>query len=195
MKRILILLAFSMLVLAGCGSANAAEYRDSIEDVSEQIIDNSADVETLLGYYTVIWKFSIENSNPIPVSDMANFTGMDEDTVREHFEINVAGNVTNDFTSNVNSLKSYYESIGDIGQIEEVADEIKGKISDLNDPPKDYEKVYEELLILYDLSEEFKEMLINPSGNLQTFSQNINDLSGEITSKNKRIEVIMPSDD
>lgn len=195
MKKLLFVFLLIAFVLYGCGSANATEYRENVQDVSKQIIDNSNDIETLLGYYSVIWNFSIENSNPIPVEFMANFTGIDEATVREHFEINAAGNVTNDFSSNVNSLKSYYQSIGDIGQIEGVSDEIQNKVSELNDPPSEYEKVYEELLNLYDLSEEYKEMLINPTGSLQSFNEETNRLSSEITSKYKRIEVIMPNED
>lgn len=195
MKKVLFLLFVSLVILVGCESAKATEYRENAEDVTKKIRDNASLVETILDDYSFIWNFSIENRSPISVEAMTYATGLEEDTIREYFEINVAGNVPNDFTSNVNSLNSYYQSIGAIGDVEEAAKEIKSIITELSEPPKDYGKVYDDLLDLYNLSEEYTDMALNPSGSLQSFNEDKNRLATEIDSKYKRIEVIMPSED
>lgn len=129
----------------------------------------------------------IESGTAIGVGKMAIKTGLDEEVIRDYFEINSIGNVSGEFSSNVNSLKSYYRAIGKLEEIEEISKEIKNKINELNDPPKGYEKVYDEVLDMFIYSEEYIEMALNPSGSLQSFNEDKNRLTSEIVSKFKRI--------
>ena len=64
----------------------------------------------------------------------------------------------------------------------------------MNNPPKGYEKVYDELLDMYTFSEEYLEMALNPSGSLQSFNEDKNRLSSDILSQHKRVEATMPND-
>jgi len=188
------LLSISLLALAGCGNKGAAEYRADLQSVSDDLLDNSADAETILNQYAGVWIFSIESGTAIGVEEMSLGIGLDEDVIREHFELNSAGNVPGDFSTNINSLKSYYQATGELDEIEEASDQIKDKITELNNPPDEYEKVYDEVLGMYTDAEEFLEMILNPSGSLQSFNEDRNRLSSDILSKHKRIEAIMPSE-
>lgn len=45
----------------------------------------------------------------------------------------------------------------------------------MSDPPEEFEDAYEALRELFDAYTEFTNLVINPSGNLQTFTSNFND--------------------
>ena len=182
-------------MLAGCNSEETTSYRSDLQSVADKMLENGATVETLLYQYSKVWSYSIESKGAIPVQEMMALTGFSEDTVRDHFEINGAGNITDDFSTNIHSLNLYYVSIGSLEEIEEASKDIKSKITELNEPPEGYEKVYGEILDMYTYSEEYIEMALNPNGSLQSFNQNKNQLSSDILSKHKRIEATMPSDE
>ena len=197
MKKLLyaFLLFFSLIVLTGCNDETTAEYRTDLQSVADDLLANAAEAEDVLNQYAHIWKFSIESGTAIGVKDMANEIGLDEEVIREHFQLNSIGNVPGDFSINVNSLKGYFQSIGILDEIEQTSEDIKKKINELNNPPKGYEEVYDEVLDMYILVEEYTELALNPTGSLQSFNDTRGQLSNEILSKYKRIEVIMPSEE
>lgn len=187
-------LSFILVTLVGCGN-NSAEYQSDLNGVADKILENSADIEEILNAYSSIWSYSIESKGAIPVDSMMAKTGLDKDTVEKHFVINNAGNIPDDFSTNIHSLNLYYTETGALGEIEQVSDEIKEKINGLNNPSDEYEKAYDEVLDMYTYSEEYIEMALNPSGSLQSFNEAKNQLSSDILSQHKRIEAIMPSED
>ncbi len=77
---------------------------------------------------------------------MVDKTGLSENDIREYFQINPAGNISKDFPSNIYFLNAYYEGIGELKEIRNKSDEIKNKVSKLNNPSSDYKKAYDELL-------------------------------------------------
>ncbi|MGY3717070.1 hypothetical protein ACWE42_16275 [Sutcliffiella cohnii] len=195
MRKLFILMTLLICFLAGCSEGKTDAYNSDLRSVADNMLNNASEVEKVLVMYSTVWSYSIENRSPIPVQQMAEKIGVDRDVILEHFVINSAGNVPNDFSTNIHSIKSYYESTGVLGNIKEKSDDIKSKISELNNPPKDFENVYDEILDMYTLTEEFLEMALNPKGSLQSFNENFNRLSSDIASKYKRIEVVMPSGD
>src|SRR5690625_23348 len=104
------ILSISLLALAGCGSKGAAEYRTDLQNVSDDLLDNSAEAEEILNQYADTWIFSIESGTAIGVEEMSLGIGLDEDVVREHFELNSAGNVPGDFSTNINSRSEEHTS-------------------------------------------------------------------------------------
>ena len=189
----LIGLIILLVALVGC-SDDSAEYKQNLKSAVDDVMKNTGEIEDVVEDYAFIWSLSIENSSPIPVWEMAVHTGLDEDEVESIFEINNAGNVTNDFSSNIHSLKSRFEENGTIEEIKNSIKDVKDQVSELNDPPKGYDKVYDELLELYDLSETYAEMALDPSGSLQDFTSKKNQVLDDIKGKQKRIDVLMPND-
>jgi len=190
-----LLLSVSLIALVGCGNKKSAEYRADLQDVASKLLDNSAKTEEILDQYATVWSYSIKSKGAIPVQEMSTLTGFEQDVIEEYFEINTAGNIPEDFSTNIHSLNTYYEGTGQLEEIKNTSDDIKNKITELNEPPTEYEKVYDEVLDMYNLSEEYIEMALNPNGSLQSFNEDKNQLSNDIVSKYKRIEVIMPSED
>lgn len=191
----LLLLTISLLALAGCGGKKTEEYKKDLESVASSMLENAAKAETMLNQYAAVWSHSIESKGAISIEDMAVVTGLETRDIEEYFTLNSIGYIPDDFSTNIHSLNRYYEGSGQLEEVEGKSKEIKNKVSELNDPPKDFEKVYEEVLDMYNLSEEYIDMAINPSGSLQSFNEDRKRLSNDILSKYKRIEVIMPNKD
>lgn len=192
MKRLIGIITL-LVLLSACGS-KAEEYKQSMESVLEDIENSQEAVDDVVSDYASIWSFSIENSSAIPVDAMAEYTGLSHDEVVNIFGVNAAGNVSNDFSDNIHSLINRFEEIGIMDDIKNDIEKIKEQVSDLKEPPKRYEKAYDELLELYDLSSLYTEMAINPSGSLQDFNSKRDQIYDDINSQKKRIEVIMPND-
>lgn len=190
MKKVVSLL-FVVLILSACGK-NAEEYKGELQDVVDRMLENTADAEEIVNSYSDVWRHSIESRGAIPVAEMAETTGLEQDVIQEYFVINPAGNIPDDFSLNVQSLNSYYQESGDLERIKEASDEIQSKINELNNPPAEFEKVYDEVLDMYTYAEQYIEMALNPTGSLQSFNEEKNQLTSEILSKYKRVEAIMP---
>ena len=194
MKKVLLLLFICLsIILIGCNS-NASKYGEDLQSVSDEILETASGVEDMLNQYSSVWSFSIQSRGAITVSDMMTQTGLDEDSITEYFQINSAGNIPDDFSTNVHSLNSYFEGTGQIEEMKNSSDDIKSKVSDLNNAPSDYEKAYDELLDMHSYFEEFIEMALNPKGNITSFNEDKNRIASDILSQHKRIETIMPSE-
>ncbi|MFA1820599.1 hypothetical protein ACDX78_10510 [Virgibacillus oceani] len=196
MKRILFVLLLAGLLI-GCNSQaeQIAEYKEELQNVADEMLVNAAAAEDILSQYDIVWNHTIKSGGAIPVEEMANVTGLEESVVRGYFQVNNIDNIPDDFSNNIHSLNAYYDASGDLGEIEEAAEQISNKINELNDPPDGYENVYDEVLDMYLYTDEYVEIAFNPDGSLQSFNEKVNQLSSEITSKYKRIEAIMPNED
>lgn len=193
MKKILVLVLL-MLLLTGCSSKDTKEYGKDLKTIADEILENSADAEELLNGYSKIWSFSIESGSAISVENVSAEMALDEEVIRGYFELNSIGNVSGDFSSNVNSLNSYYRASGKLDKVEKLSTEIKNKISDLSNPPSDYEKAFDEVLDMYAYSQEYTEMALNPTGSLQSFNENKSKLSSDILEKYRKIEALTPDE-
>src|SRR5699024_2541321 len=142
-----------------------------------------------LNTYSKVWEYSIEARAAIDPENMAYKSGLDQDIVEEYFKINSAGNIPNDFSTNVHSVKSYYKE-NKIGHAEKSLDEIKEKINELNDTPDNYEKVYNEVLDMYTYLGDYLDMALEPSGNIGEFNNKKEELLSDIKNKYKRVEAI-----
>lgn len=178
-------------LLVACGPSKKA-YRANVEETVEQVIETSAKAETLVNQYASVWDYTIKARDPIQVGTMAVIAGITEEDVEAFFSLNTLNQVSDDFSSNIHALQAYYDDAGEIAMLENDLKSIKEQVSELKNPPKEYEEIYRELLDLYNLSDEFIHMAIDPSGSLQDYNASKNDLTNEIISIKKRIEVIMP---
>ncbi|MBU8598500.1 hypothetical protein KM908_20520 [Alkalihalobacillus clausii] len=194
MEKVLLPMSLFIFILVGCNS-QGAQYGEDLQTVADEMLDNATKTEAILEQYAVVWDHSIKSKGAIPVAEMTALTGFEQSDVEEYFEINTAGNIPEDFSTNIHSLNAYYEDSGELEGIRNAADSIKSKMAELNDPPDEFEKAYDEVLNMYNYTEEYIEMALDPSGSLQSFNENKNQLASDIISVYKRIEVIMPSED
>lgn len=193
MKKVLLPMSLLIFILVGCNS-QGAQYGEDLQTVADEMLDNATKTEAILDQYAAVWDHSIKSKGAIPVAEMTALTGFAQDDVEEYFVINAAGNILDDFSTNIHSMNAYYEGTGELEEIRNASDEIKNKMAELNDPPAEYEKVYDEVLNMYNYTEAYMEMALNPTGTLQSFNETKNQLASDIISVYKQIEVIMPSD-
>lgn len=191
MKRISLLLIV-IIALIGCG--NSKEYKMSLIDVSDDMMDNAEEVEIILSSYVDVWSYSIKSGGAIPVDEIVSVTEFSESEVEDIFEVNEIGNIPNDFSTNIYSLNDYYEKEGILEDIENANNKAKEEISELNDPPKDLKEAYNELLDMYEYTKEYSEMAVNPNDSFDSFTKKESELSDDITSKRNRIEVLVPNE-
>lgn len=190
----LLALSFILLALTGCSGKKTAEYRAGMADTAEMMLNNKEMVGNVLDQYAKVWNYSIESRGAIPVDEMMAVTYLDRDTVIEYFTINSAGNIPADFSMNIHSMNSYFDKTGQLLLIKDAAAKVKERVADLNEPPAGYENVYEEVLDMYNLSEEYLEMALNPNGSYKSFNEDRTRLSSDLVSKFKRMEVILPKE-
>jgi hypothetical protein len=69
---------------------------------------------------------------------------------------------------------------------------LKVSMEKLTDPPTKYKDTYNDLVTLYSSLSELSNMATNPSGSLQTYRQNLNDLTSKVNSTFSEIEVRNP---
>lgn len=191
MKKTL-LIGLYILFLMGC---NSAQYNTELNEVADEMFENSVEVEGILEKYIVMWNKSIKSKYSLTFKEVSALTGIEEEDVKKHFEVNRGGNIPSEFSSNVNSLISYYQETGKLDEIKKRSDSIKEQITELKKPPKEYQEAYDEILDMYNYSEQYVEMALSPDGSLQSFSEQKKKLSSEISSNYKRIEVIAPIED
>src|SRR5690625_3968105 len=175
--------------MTSCSNGDTEEYASDLEGVVNDMLDTASKVESMLNDYASVWSYTIKSKGAIPVSEMAIVTGLEKDTIEEHFAVNAMGNIPDDFSTNIHSLNDYFDSVGELDSIRESRDSIKGKVAELNAPPSDYEKVYDEMLDMYNYFMEYVDMALIPSGSLQDFNDDRSHLSSEIINKYNRIEV------
>src|SRR5690625_4539979 len=112
------------------------------------MLNTASEAEAMLNDYSSVWSHTIESGGAIPVE--------------EHFIINSMGNIPDDFSTNIHSLNDYFEATGDLDDIRNSKDNIKNKITELNEPPKDFEKAYDEALNMYNYFMEYVDMALSP---------------------------------
>lgn len=187
-----LLIALFTLFLMGC---NSSQYNTDLNEATDDMFKNTVEVEEILDRYTTVWEKSIKNKNFFSLADVSEMTGIEEADVEKYFELSHNGMVLSDFSSTVSSLVFYYQETGKLDEIKKQSVSIKEQITELKNPPKEYKEAYDEVLDMYNYSEELIEMALSPDGSLQSFSEQKKQLLSDISSKYKRIEVIAPSED
>ena len=68
---------------------------------------------------------------------------------------------------------------------------LSGYMKDLKNPPEGFEDAYSAVKDCYDIYLSFTNMVINPSGSLQTFSSNFNDADTSFVNKYNALKLYL----
>ncbi|MCD6359712.1 MAG: hypothetical protein J7M38_02535 [Armatimonadetes bacterium] len=90
---------------------------------------------------------------------------------------------------NIAIMEVRLKRANDISSIEKLSEEIAESIKNMN-PPAGKENEYKRLKELYLLFNKFADMAVSPSGSLQTYSRQNSELSVEIKSAVKELEMM-----
>lgn len=94
----------------------------------------------------------------------------------------------NDALANLFADTTFTEIIEEIKENQKI---VSGYMKDLKNPPEGFEDAYSAVKDCYDIYLSFTNMVINPSGSLQTFSSNFNDADTSFVNKYNALKLYL----
>lgn len=203
MKRFLLL--FCLLLLFGCGSEETqgakeeglteAEYGQKLEQISTDIINSGTTAEEMLNTYSQLWSTAIERD--ITKEDLKTVLDLSVSDMEEYFNYDFYSQLPvatrGDFNTVIIGTENFYNGTGKVEELQSASSNIESNLKELNNPPEQFQKVYDETLELYANYKEFVSLAESPSGSLLEFNKKFGELSTDIVSSVDKIEVMMPT--
>lgn len=205
MRKFLLLLLITIMLI-GCGtkaSKSKSDYIEDLQEVKSELINVNVKAEKMLHLYSKMWSIRakgelvtvdlVERETGVPASELSNYFEITigySDTIESTVD-----SITGEPSDVVRGLQKLYLDHGQFNELEVALSDVKTKVQSLNNPPDEYEKIFDKLLEMYSLTEEMAGLAMSPSGSLITFNQKINELSEDIVKLNNEIEVLLPSKD
>ena len=160
---VIVLIAAISLIISQMRQATAAQlsadYSENISTVSAAILSSSIQTEEAGNLIHDVWYNCIFEENDPETNEYTRPNGYYLDDF-------------NDALANLFSDETFSQQLSSIKNDQETVTDLMRKMSD---PPEEFEDAYEALRELFDAYTEFTNLVINPSGNLQTFTSNFND--------------------
>ena len=160
---VIVLIAAISLIISQMRQATAAQlsadYSENISTVSAAILSSAIQTEEAGNLIHDVWYNCIFEENDPETNEYTCPNGYYLDDF-------------NDALANLFSDETFSQQLSSIKNDQETVTDLMRKMSD---PPEEFEDAYEALRELFDAYTEFTNLVINPSGNLQTFTSNFND--------------------
>ena len=160
---VIVLIAAISLIISQMRQATAAQlsadYSENISTVSAAILSSAIQTEEAGNLIHDVWYNCIFEENDPETNEYTRPNGYYLDDF-------------NDALANLFSDETFSQQLSSIKNDQETVKDLMRKMSD---PPEEFEDAYEALRELFDAYTEFTNLVINPSGNLQTFTSIFND--------------------
>lgn len=160
---VIVLIAAISLIISQMRQATAAQlsadYSENISTVSAAILSSAIQTEEAGNLIHDVWYNCIFEENDPETNEYTRPNGYYLDDF-------------NDALANLFSDETFSQQLSSIKNDQETVTDLMRKMSD---PPEEFEDAYEALRELFDAYTDFTNLVINPSGNLQTFTSNFND--------------------
>ena len=160
---VIVLIAAISLIISQMRQATAAQlsadYSENISTVSAAILSSAIQTEEAGNLIHDVWYNCIFEENDPETNEYTRPNGYYLDDF-------------NDALANLFSDETFSQQLSSIKNDQETVTDLMRKMSD---PPEEFEDAYEALRELFDAYTEFTNLVISPSGNLQTFTSNFND--------------------
>ena len=140
------------------------EYYSNLETATMLMLSGAADAETACNLIKSVWYNTIYEEYDSETDKYTRSNG---------FGFN------DDFNDSLQALFSDQEFENIITNIESNQNSVAGYMKNLQNPPEEYEEAYQTVKILYDSYLELTNLAVNPTGSLQTFSNNFNTADSE----------------
>ncbi len=140
------------------------EYSKNMQTISYTMIEGAQDARMSAGLIENVWRNAIYQERN---------TETDEFTMEN-------GKFVDDFDSALSNLFEDKKFIKKLSKIEEDQEYVIDLMKKLKNPPKKYKEAYSVLKIYYDNYIKITNMALDPTGNLETFSEDLLDYETEI---------------
>lgn len=135
------------------------DYETNLELASSMMLTGAAKAEDVGGLIHDVWYNTIYEESD---SETDRYT-------------KTSGRFNDDFNDSLKTLFADSSFQLKISSIESNQESVKTIMKELTNPPQEYSEAYNALKEYYDAYLEFTNLVINPTGSLQTFTSNFND--------------------
>ena len=175
---IISIIVFALIVVSALGigiskKAKELEYYSNMETVSFTMLDGAAKAENAGNLIKNVWYNAIYEKTD---------ASTDEYTKPDGFFVS-------DFNDALLNLQTDTSFSGKISDIEKNQESVEKLMKELKNPPEEHKEAYDTLKEFYDCYLEFTSLATNPNGNLQSYTNDYNDLDSEVMSKYKKMEM------
>lgn len=175
---ILIVVAFAAYTFISMNQEKEAfnTYVDNLNRANQTMITGASDSETFLNLTARVWRDSIYEERD-PETQKYTMTG---------------GSFHDDFNISLGKLFADAETEATISGIQDNQELVEGIMKELQNPPEGLEKCYDTVTDLYSAYQGLTGLAINPSGSLQSFSENKNSKIDKFLELYKKLESQIP---
>lgn len=173
-----VVLALIVVCVLGFGisqKAKETEYYSNMEVVSYTMLDGAAKAETAGNLIKSVWYNAI-------YEEWDNET--DKYTMKN-------GKFVDDFNDALANLFADENFINSIAEIETNQSEVADLMKKLMNPPKKYEEAYSVLKVYYDNYLKMTKAVINPTGSLNTYSEDFNTYDNDTVDSYEKIKLYL----
>lgn len=178
-----ILVCLTILVFSSCGGSKAkerAEYLENLKLAQITMLDGGATAEQVCNLTRKVWYNTIYEKS-------------DKET-DQYTKNSYSGKFHDDFNTSISSLYSDENVKQYIKSIEENQDEVADLIKQLQNPPEDLTSCYDTIDSLFDAYQDLTKLAISPSGNYNTYSQNLSDYDNAFMKYYDKLNALLPDE-
>ena len=134
------------------------KYREDLETISLSMLSGAVTAETCGNLMKKVWSNAIYEKADYETDKYTKENGRFVDDFNDAL-LNLY--IDNDYSKKIESIESNQESVAQ-------------SMKDMKNPPDDWKDAYDDLKSLYDAYIKLTNMAVNPTGSLQTFSNDFN---------------------
>lgn len=97
------------------------------------------------------------------------------------------------FSQAIKDQHDIYDELGDNKKLAAGMISVNTTMDELKNPPSQYKDLYKEIVDLYSSLSRFVDMVNNPTGSLQSYSSDANNLDNDVSKKINSIKVQLPN--
>lgn len=172
---IIVLIAISVLGFSVSQITKEAEYYSNMESVSYKMLDGAAKAENAGNIIKNVWYNAIYEERD---------TETDKYTMKN-------GKFVDDFNNALSNLFADENFVNSVSEIELNQSEVTNLMKKLKKPPKKYEEAYAVLKTYYDNYIKMTNLVISPTGSLQTFSENFNTYDSDTVNSFEKMKLYL----
>lgn len=160
-----------------------AQYIEDMKAMSVALLINARMAEEAGGLLHDVWYNCIFKKHDI---------NTDEYTKRENYKGDME--FYSDFNSAIENLYSDEDFIVKISQLKSAKENIAEYYGKLQNPPEGLEKCYDAMEKAYDTYNQFVGLVINPSGNISTYTQSFNETDKSMADDIDKLNILIPDE-
>ena len=163
-------------IVADKAQKTEKEYAVNLQTITKTMLDSADEAESCGNLIKSVWYNAIYNKND---------ASTDKYTVKdEHFFVS-------DFNDALHKLFSDLTFSSRVDKISEQQDTVNALMKKLKNPPEKYKEAYEKMSKLYDSYIKLTNMVTDPNGSLQTYSDTFNETDTEVLNNYKALGVYL----